>query len=237
MSRRWRRLSRIDELRRLRARAATGMLVGEQRNRRSSEAARTRRSPTRAASSARSGASSGPRTQTAKSTRGGLWPGVFMSSMTLMPPTNAMRPSTWHSLRCRRRSRCERNCHGAISGRYLRRSTPPAARSPLQRIASGNGAHPSRRPARARRRLVRRRRPARRRSGAPPRRRRRCRSRARSRARPPSIASSSAGKVLGAVAQQRHGVARRVAVHCEAGDAHVQRLRFGTSSKVAASAA
>jgi len=36
--------------------------------------------------------------------------GVFTSSMTLMPPTKAMRPSTAHSLRCRRRSRCERNC-------------------------------------------------------------------------------------------------------------------------------
>ena len=63
------------------------------------------------------GASTGPSTRTAKSTRGGFCPGVFMSSMMLMPPTKATRPSTWQSLRCSRRSRCERNCQGATSGR------------------------------------------------------------------------------------------------------------------------
>ena len=62
-------------------------------------------------------------------------PGVFMSSMTLMPPTNATRPSTWHSLRCSRRSRCERNCQGCTSGRYLSRSTPPSTQPPLERAA------------------------------------------------------------------------------------------------------
>ena len=36
--------------------------------------------------------SSGPSTHTAKSARGGLWRGVFMSSMTLMPPTKAIAP-------------------------------------------------------------------------------------------------------------------------------------------------
>ncbi len=79
------------------------------------------------------GASSGPSTRTAKSIRGGLCRGVFMSSMMLIPPTNATPASTWHSLRCSRRSRWKRNCHGATSGRYLSSCTPLPHELLLQR--------------------------------------------------------------------------------------------------------
>ena len=51
------------------------------------------------------GTSSGPSMRSAKSTRGGFCPGVFTSSMMLMPPTKAILPSTWQSLRCSRRNR------------------------------------------------------------------------------------------------------------------------------------
>ena len=44
------------------------------------------------------GTSSGPSMRSAKSTRGGFCPGVFTSSMMLIPPTNAMRPSMWREL-------------------------------------------------------------------------------------------------------------------------------------------
>jgi hypothetical protein len=46
--------------------------------------------------------------------------------MMLMPPTKAILPSTWQSLRCRRRSRWERKCHGLTSGRYFSSLTPPS---------------------------------------------------------------------------------------------------------------
>ena len=55
---------------------------------------------------ARTSATSGPVTRTAKSSRGAgsaPWLGSWRSSRMLMPPQNATRPSTTHSLRCRRR--------------------------------------------------------------------------------------------------------------------------------------
>jgi hypothetical protein len=114
------------ELRGLRARALGRDEVGEQRHVARAELDQLVQRPQPLHRPApRSTATSGPRTRTAKSTRGGRWPGVFMSSIRLMPPTNATRVSTWQSFRCSRRSRCDRKCQGCTSGRYLSRLTPP----------------------------------------------------------------------------------------------------------------
>ena len=70
---------------------------------------------------------------TAKSAAAASGPACYVVE-TLMPPTNAMRRSTWTSLPCRRRNRWERNCHGATSGRYLS-SSMPASR--MKRSSAG----------------------------------------------------------------------------------------------------
>ena len=60
----------------------------------------------------------GPSTRMAKSTRGGVCPGVFMSSIRLMPPTKAHAPSITTSFLCSRRSRARRHAVRTTSCRY-----------------------------------------------------------------------------------------------------------------------
>ena len=132
------------ELRRLRAGALRPRVgSGNSGTSRAARAARARRAPTPAASSARSARAADPRTRTAKSTRGGLWPGVFMSSMMLMPPTNAIRPSTWHELAMQP----PQPVRAELPRRDLRPVLHAAARrpsrsAPLERGASGSACAP-----------------------------------------------------------------------------------------------
>ena len=160
--------------------------------------------------------------RSAKSTRGGFCPGVFTSSMMLMPPTKAILPSTWQSLRCSRRIRFVRNCHGATSGRYLSSAHAASLQRALDRRrqivprapAVDEHAHDD---AALRGADERGGDDARRR-----RRRRRCRSRARLRAPRRRSRATSDGKVLASASQQSDAIAREEPVHRAAG-ARVER--------------
>ena len=65
----------------------------------------------------------GPSTRMAKSMRGGVCPGVFMSSIMLIPPMNALSPSMTTSFLCSRRSRSRRHAALSTSWRYNTSST------------------------------------------------------------------------------------------------------------------
>ena len=195
MSRRWRRLSRIDELRRLRAGARDRGSARETAARRCARTAPARPAPTAAASSARSAPAAGPRRAPRSRRAAACGRGVFMSSMRLMPPTNATRPSTWHELAVQPaqpvRAELPRRDLGPVLQQVARRRRRSRCSSARRQVVL---ARPSRRPARAPRRRAAPRAPARRRPRGPARRRRRCRSRARLRARAASMAAISAGK-------------------------------------------
>ena len=213
MSRRWRRLSRITNFAVCVPARCRALRVREQRHVAGAELRRARRSPTPAASSARSAPAAGPRTRTAKSTRGGLCPGVFMSSMMLMPPTNATRAVDVAELAVQAAQPMRAELPRRDLGPVLEQLDAAVASAPLEAPASDSGARPSRRPARAPTRRAAPPRSARRRPRARRRRRRRCRSRARPRARRARSPRSARESIRAPLRSSVDRVARREAVH------------------------